>query len=878
MRWLLKRFDTNNAREAGLEVALSPSLEPEAWILLRVVIARLPATITARLLKNYKLTATLERTLRWICNHLGHEKNDTAFEFVLSNQDELSGESSSSATIENTARIGVKKSKKRKRDETEDGSSKTNTQIDVERLFICMCSALQQAEEKAEDVDDSEAIFAAEHMKAALKTSPENAARILGSSFGILEFLVRKSNPKDFVKMSEIMRESLLSPLVTLWDFRASTSDDDFGNTSSRTFSAECLLPALQLSQALRATSNGADGLKRTLQEVEKLIGSCIVYPGRIAFMREAKPHGKVDRDAQSFIGELLTPVTRSTTEESPTALPFLFEVVIGCSTRETPKQRTTEGPWLQHFLGILVSDSSRFISSCENSSLSSVGTDVLKQLLRLAISNKVSLSSSAVEDLVVRFSGLFSEDSDHSVDWGLLQLCMEMNSALFMTSSPRKRTKAEQAEQSNTVLSKALTDIQNTDVRFSSDQLVHDNPNFLESSLEERAIDAGAYDLILHNFVLPLLEAYTRARNFVGFIHLWQEQLIVSHDYKRSSVSGGIFSVNTVSVWEDELLVHVLAEELESSLTVSHISTLLQDAVATIREGVNSSRYDSPRLLASVVVLDCLTYGIKSDNVASKLDEPIRNLYTNISHSVLKPGTFEHYEWRLWRILETITSRWPDIANLECLEERETNVCAELREAASRLISQALNTRMIGPEDVNVYRTAFFAFRFMVVVASTRHHRRECYDIEKALLPRLEFLCHLMEIMPEYLNEIPDPASQMPFVAWKLSWDLEQGPVNHIHSFMLSCALQLVQDLGCLRSVLRIRFGVHSADFFLAPSRWQFRNALSKHCTHVRYSKIIQSMQKTLWSKRLPLTGSFGGPICGGDSYNRLLLKKAQR
>ena len=231
LRWLLKRLDADSGRQSNFYIATSPSLVSEAWLLLRVVLARLPATVVARFLKTYKFMVALETTLQRLCETLGNADPRKS----SNTESERSRESSSSATIENGSTIEVKISKKRKRDETksEPTTALVDAQIDGAKLFTCICSALQQIEERATDVSHGEALLPAEYIKAALKTSPEAAARIIGSCLNILERLVSASVPGDTEKSSDISHDMMLVPVLTLWNFRASPADDIAGLLSA---------------------------------------------------------------------------------------------------------------------------------------------------------------------------------------------------------------------------------------------------------------------------------------------------------------------------------------------------------------------------------------------------------------------------------------------------------------------------------------------------------------------------------------------------------------------------------------------------------------------------------------------------------------------
>lgn len=143
----------------------------------------------------------------------------------------VSRESSSSATVQESSDGLGEKSKKRKRGDIDGNMSKENPAVVIiARLYTTVCSAIAQVVARTvEDLGGTEE-FAAEHMKAALKTSPEIAAKIVGSAFRITAEGLSG-------KLTDILpgvdyHAALIAP-IALWGFRSAGGDEMKGLASS---------------------------------------------------------------------------------------------------------------------------------------------------------------------------------------------------------------------------------------------------------------------------------------------------------------------------------------------------------------------------------------------------------------------------------------------------------------------------------------------------------------------------------------------------------------------------------------------------------------------------------------------------------------------
>ena len=183
------------------------------------------------MLSSLKLTVIVDHVLQWLNLHLNREREHRVIP-DLSLPD--SGNSSSSATLDVPFATPAKKSRKRKRNNGEIVPARIleSSSIGPCELYLAICSALRQVETHTEDESEGVQGFAAEHMKAAIKCSPEAAARILGNSMCTAKHALSSLWQSGFLENTDI-HALLILPWVSLWNLRSETNDDLAGQLSN---------------------------------------------------------------------------------------------------------------------------------------------------------------------------------------------------------------------------------------------------------------------------------------------------------------------------------------------------------------------------------------------------------------------------------------------------------------------------------------------------------------------------------------------------------------------------------------------------------------------------------------------------------------------
>ena len=224
LRWLLKKLQYSDLSPG------SPHLKPKSWSMLQELAVRTPLTTLSRLLCAHHFTSALRNTLGWLQNQVNRVEvspdlgvgNEEMFDLPDDSSDTVAGSSGERRT-----------SRKRKLDGTEIVTSEEvmNTATGAFRvLYLAIFGALRQLQSLAMDYEKTQG-FAVEHMKSSLRSSPEEAAHIMGSAFYLTNRLIQTPQrhwhqKRVFTKKLQELSadsgyDSCIFPTISLWNRRS---------------------------------------------------------------------------------------------------------------------------------------------------------------------------------------------------------------------------------------------------------------------------------------------------------------------------------------------------------------------------------------------------------------------------------------------------------------------------------------------------------------------------------------------------------------------------------------------------------------------------------------------------------------------------------
>ena len=223
-------------------------LEYKAWLLVRELMLRTPLTVVAGLLRDHKFVATIRATLDWLAQKCASlDESDHSLDYPDSPRTKF--DDSSPSTLGESPIKVTQASKKRKRD-TELVSHVPQNYKDIARLYTSICCNLIQLQNIAGDKSRG---YAVEHIRAALRSTAEEAAAILGSSLPIVDYLTRNEKSTSTTNTSSTDASTVDTP---------STKYDD-----------AWILPIIQYWQSQTSYFEGDSSFKSCVSVASSLLG-----------------------------------------------------------------------------------------------------------------------------------------------------------------------------------------------------------------------------------------------------------------------------------------------------------------------------------------------------------------------------------------------------------------------------------------------------------------------------------------------------------------------------------------------------------------------------------------------------------------------------
>lgn len=333
----------------------------------------------------------------------------------------------------------------------------------------------------------------------------------------------------------------------------------------------------------------------------------------------------------------------------------------------------------------------------------------LLNQMLQEIVDHDIRISASKLESILAHIMSGLDDTRDASAICELISLCIAIDANIFIVPAPiAKDGQANQRRVPNQRLAPLLLWITTAAWK-----------NSLERDL--------VYEIKLSKVVLPLVQAFAKARNLLGFVSLWQDQLAVCQKQPLDQSELLSRSYRPRTLWEDERLLQLIARLAESTLTIGQINDMLLKAHASIISHESSGSDGYPNLLSNLIFLDC-TLGITlNDAKSDQIKEIARDIYnSNLKWLLNETQLPIEHRWRLWRILLALSKRWDLLGSYPDSQFLEQQVVGKAVELNTRL---QLGTSKIG-DSQHGYAEELYAFAF--VVSSISGQKKPGEDDEK--------------------------------------------------------------------------------------------------------------------------------------------------
>jgi len=634
LRWVLDKLKDDT--EAGTGARSTPL----AWQLLECMIHILPVSRSAPHLRDAGFTTILERTL--VENF---DKDLQSLSAASDDDVQMQDASESSETIHEDSQP----SRKRKRGTSAASPSKraASTSIDPTTLFRVVRGTLESITQVSSPhsriIDSTQQ----ELMKMVLRTETAQASRILKFWLMTVHKLLTRSStgPEQLAELSVVLE---------IWEVRIVDTDDTTGS-SSEDFANECLVPTLQLIEGLRSATKQSSvrALDVAVQALDRLLTRHVIAPSRAAFAEEKPADSKPAHREASALASCLNPLRALLLQSAQIedagevvpahlvslfdAVPYLLDLAIRASPSKTPKARLAERPWIQ---AVFVS-----LSECAGCSLktppefvtSKNAVVALQSALQVLMSHNISMHAGILKEVFWYHCGVkYPERGEKEAHWPLIAALIELDPSIFITE-PRSSSgvSKEQPNDLTEFLFELISDIEIKGHGFVDDDRL--GKNVLDDELPRaQSTLRASRELILHSVITPIMSAFSRNRNLLGFLRRWDDQLVRSYKSENRKV----LKEKTEPIWEDRILTRALSELFEQSLTLGQITASIEEhakrmddfnsALTTQAEdGVKVCKLPAyKKASSSAVIIPAMLQSIQSDDTVAALRTQLHPLF----------------------------------------------------------------------------------------------------------------------------------------------------------------------------------------------------------------------------------------------------------
>jgi nucleolar pre-ribosomal-associated protein 2 len=492
-------------------------------------------------------------------------------------------------------------------------------------------------------------------LKMPLQTESAQAARILkGWLIAVSKILVIST------MRGTVLSEACLglSPVLEIWDLRVTDDEKDEAGSTEQ-FSAECLIPLLilynqlQLGATLFTTQSTITALRSAARRLEGLLAHHIFAPSKAAFLKDAVSQSNAQTDFGSlkavYLSSNLEPLRakilqaaqiQDMLEPLPAfflplfdSIPRLLDMIISKSPSRTPKAMIAEQPWIQAAFIAL--------AECAGCSLEppefpipKASVSALERTIDVLALHTAKLDSSILSKVFWFHSGVkYPLKQNRTIHWSLIAALIRLDPDIFATPSS---TPGNPSQDGPDDLAAFLFD-QITSFPTDAEYPLNDDKMDIDgekhshslSSSQENTLTVSVESKepsILQSIILPIMNAFARSRDLLGFLRRWDAQLCAIPPVSRVA-SNNLDS----SIWESQDLGLELAKLLEQSLTLTQIIDIYREHSKRVRADKHSDNNEAiQKAFSSSVLLRGLLASTKSDETIEALAPHFRSLLTS--------------------------------------------------------------------------------------------------------------------------------------------------------------------------------------------------------------------------------------------------------
>ncbi|KAF2658853.1 hypothetical protein K491DRAFT_713106 [Lophiostoma macrostomum CBS 122681] len=642
LHWVLHKL-----KEEGQTGAQARAF-PQSWVLLGWMVHISTLSKAVAHLQDVDILSILEQTLQ---ENFGLD--ETTQVPPNSENVHMKDASESSETVQEDPRPSRKR--KRPSADTSTPTKRVALQPDgLEQLFVAIAQAVGSIYHKSDFQGITEGLTFVEQTTPVLRAESAQAARLLKLwLMAVSKLVVTRPNTTTLLVVLD------LSTISNIWDLRKADPADKTQASSAEQFCTECLVPILALQDellnevdAIGLDPKVAPTLRKALRCVEGLIINHLLSPSRISFYSEAmKTSGdaKISRTApqaeqlasnlealrakllsaaqiQDAGGRIPKPLLRLYD-----SIPRLLEMIFQNSRSRTPQEKTLGRSWIQSAFRALVECAGCSFELPEFP-FTKPSIKALERSLNILILHSIKIDSSVLADVFWFHSGVnVPSGKTRRVQWPVIAALAQLDADLFLIHSRPSDTSTGRPSDLAEFLFDQISSMSEADLTASvDDDVTHSTSPYPHGELSGRS--PGNF-VVLKSVVVPIMSAFARNRDLLGFVRRWDSQLCRNAPIYRSPVQQ-----SKSTIWQDTALASEFSNLFEQSLTQTQILSLVRHHIKRVQNfrlqqdqrgsDGDPHTYDSAiKVFASVNLLQVMLAALSRDETISNLEHELQAL-----------------------------------------------------------------------------------------------------------------------------------------------------------------------------------------------------------------------------------------------------------
>jgi nucleolar pre-ribosomal-associated protein 2 len=695
LHWILHKL-----KEEG-QAGIQARAYPQSWNLLDWMVRVIATSRTAIQLQEVDFLSVLEQTLQ---ENFGVDDMTQGAQGAPDMDDvHMKDVSESSETVQEEPQP----SRKRKRPSS--GTSTPSKRIalqpeGLEQLFVAIAQAVGSIYHKSDTQMVTEELGNAMQMTQVLKTESAQAARLLKLWYmAVSKLMVTRPNTTTMLAILD------LSTISKIWNLRMVDPKDNT-KASAEQFSTECLIPTLILQDelcnevdAVASSPETASALRKALRCVEDLLAYHLLKPSRTSFHIEA---AAVSRDAKvpgnhpqaEQFSSNLEPLQAKLLSAAQiqdagahlpkpllrlyNSIPRLLELAIQNSRSRTLREKTGERPWIQSAFRALVECAGCSFEIPEFL-IPKASIRALERSLKILQVNHVDIDSNVFADVFWFHSGVkFPLTKKRRVQWPLIAALVEIDADLFLTKANIGKASTGRPDDLTDFLFDQISSMSDAELTGLADLEMIDDAS-VESV--ERSYDQPTGNFaILKAIVVPIMSAFARNRDLLGFVRRWDSQLRKNAPINRSSQRQA-----ESSIWQHAVLASEFSRLFEQSLTQTQILSLFQHHISrtldfkTAHDSSQDATDLASKVFASANLLRVMLAATTRDETVEILEHELQALFKSCDSLLQDEWYRSHTDLSsFWMMLSSLVAiLWP--LQLHTSAESQTQLLLPLMEQA---------------------------------------------------------------------------------------------------------------------------------------------------------------------------------------------------